>query len=405
MKIEKLKVIGAGTAGLMFATYAKKMFPNLDIKIYRNPKIKHLLAGESTQPYLTKFFDVVFGSDESKWTWLEECNSTYKFYIEHNNWNYPGHKWIFPVCPENNIEGISIKEYEDKLLSYSKNNLPPKQSYAYHLQSNRLQPFLLNVCKELNIDIIDKDIKNIEEEKEDDNYIIDCRGFHGQESSISVSPAIINDYAIAGHIPFDEERYFTKTIAHEVGWSWEIPLLRNQLFVGRVFSTKHLSIEDAKRQMNEWYGLETFNEVPFKSKYNPNPCTRTSLKIGSAAVFIEPLESTTLTLITFMVDSFCTMIKSSNFNVDKGFCDWYNKGYREMVQSQVSYIEGIYSISERRDSSYWKEVTSNYECYINKLEKDGWPEYFGTYGFNSFFKSFNKLDDVRNVKLRIHSEQ
>lgn len=404
MKIDTIKVIGTGTAGLMFATYTKKTFPNLNIKVYRNPKIKHLLVGESTQPYLTKFYDVVFGEDESKWEWLDECNSTHKFYIEHNNWNYPGHKWIYPFCHENNTKGVTTKECEDKLFTYHKDNLPPKEIYAYHLQSNKLQPYLLKICNDIGIDIIDKDIKNINDEFEDGTYVIDCRGFHGQESSIPVSPAIINDYAIAGHIPFSEERYYTKTIAHEVGWNWEIPL-RNELGVGRVFSTKYLSIEDAKKQMNEMYGLESFYEVPFKSKYNPNPCTRNYLKIGSAAVFIEPLESTTLTLITFMIDSFCMMLKSSEYNIDLNFCDWYNKGYREMVKSQVTYIEGFYCISNRKDSQYWRDVTSNYDWYINKLKQEGWPEYFGKYGFNKFFKSFDRLNNVKNVNLRIHKEQ
>jgi len=399
---EKINVVGSGTAGLMFATYLKKMIPDIEVNLYFDKNIKPLLVGESSQPYISKYFDTIFDSDEE---WMNSCNSTYKFYVKHDNWNHNGHSWTFPLCDERSdsvdFNNLSLSECESELLNYSKHNVAPRQRTAWHMQSSKLQPLLLEKCVELGVNIISESYKF--DKLKDNEYTIDCRGFHGQDSIKQVSPAIINDYAIAGHIPFDQERYYTQTIAHEVGWNWEIPL-QNLLGVGRVFSTKYLSINEAKHQMNKWYGLTEFYEVPFKSRYNDTPCTPNNLKIGSAAVFIEPLESTTLMLVTFMTETFVELFKSCKFHIDAGFCHYYNHGYREMVNSQVSYIEGFYCISERRDSNYWKEVTSNYDWYMNKLETNGWPEYFGKYGFQKFFGSFNKEEEFKHIKLRVNNE-
>lgn len=398
---EKINVVGSGTAGLMFATYLKKTIPQIEVNLYFDKNIKPLLVGESTQPYIAKYFNTIFDSDDE---WMDKCNSTYKFYVKHDNWNYNGHSWIFPFYHEydiGNLDNIYLSECESELVSYSKLNLAARQRTAWHMQSSKLQPLLLEKCVDLGVKIISESYKF--GKIKDNEYTIDCRGFHGQDSMKQVSPAIINDYAIAGHIPFDQERYYTQTIAHDVGWNWEIPL-QNLLGVGRVFSTKYLSIDEAKYQMNKWYGLTDFYEVPFRSRYNDTPCTLNNLKIGSAAVFIEPLESSTLMLVTFGIESFVRLLKSFNYNINNNFCDYYNCEYREIVNSQISYIEGFYCISARRDSEYWKEVTSNYNWYMNKLEKNGWPEYFGKYGFQKFFGAFNKEKEFEHVKLRFHNE-
>ena len=78
--IDKLRIVGSGTAGLIFATYFKKMVPDMEIEIYYDSKIKPLVVGESMQPYMRFFFEKVF-EDES---WMDKTNATYKFYIKHD---------------------------------------------------------------------------------------------------------------------------------------------------------------------------------------------------------------------------------------------------------------------------------------------------------------------------------
>lgn len=393
MKIKKIKVVGSGTAGLMAATFIKSVCKDLEVEIYRDPTLQPLIVGESTQPYLSKYFDTVFGDNKD---WISHCNATYKFYVKHNNWNYKGHEWIFPFCHEHLTSDIDC---ENKIFTYNEDNLPSSALYAYHLQSTKLQPLLLQKCETLDINIYNQHVKDTSLLANLHEFVVDCRGFRGQDSRIRASRAIINDYALAGHIPFSEKRYFTQTFAHSVGWSWEIPL-QDQLGVGRVFSTKYLSIEEAKKEMYKWYGLENLYEVRFPSRYNPNPWNRNSLKIGGAAVFIEPLESTTLTIISFMLESFCKLLKDNNFTISNKLQSIYNFGFRNMIENHISYVEGAYCISSRRDSPYWQYVTQFQDWYLKKLEKKGWPIFYGKYGYNKFFNAFGKRYLANNIKLR-----
>lgn len=393
MIIKKIKVVGSGTAGLMAATFIKSVCKDLYVEIYRDSNLQPLIVGESTQPYLSKYFDTVFGDNKE---WLTHCNATYKFYVKHNNWNYNGHEWIFPFCHEHLSNDIDC---ENKVFTYNEENLPPATLYAYHLQSTKLQPLLLQKCEDLGILVYNHHVENLSLLAEPGDFIIDCRGFRGQDSRIPVSPAIINDYALAGHVPFREKRYFTQTFAHSVGWSWEIPL-QDQLGVGRVFSTKYLSIEEAKKEMYNWYKIKDLYEVRFPSRFNPNPWNGNCLKIGGAAVFIEPLESTTLTIISFMLESFCKILIDNGFLLQKEIGSSYNAGFRQMVENHIAYVEGAYCLSSRRDSPYWQYVTQYSNWYIDKLEKNGWPIFYGKYGYNKFFTSFGKKYLAKNISIK-----
>lgn len=390
--LNKIHIVGSGTTGLMAATYLKTKKPDLQIEVFSDPTISPLLVGESSQPYISQYFDTVFENDDE---WMDSCNATYKFYVKHNNWNSLNHTWIFPLCDERtdeiNFNDISLSECESEVLNYTKDNLPPRQRIAWHMQSTALQPLMKLKCEQLFIPIYYEKY-----EFDEDVFVIDCRGFHGQTTQDSVSPAIINDYAIASHVSYQDIRYYTQTIAHEVGWRWEIPL-QTSLGVGRVFSTKHLSVKDAISEMNFLYGEQEWYQVPFSSRYDKQPCSEDFLKLGSSAIFIEPLESTTLMLVTFMIDTFFRMGESWNWNIDKDFTHYYNEGFNKMVNGQVTYIEGFYCISERKDSNYWEEVTSNYNWYKNKIQEKGWPEYFGKYGFEKFFGSFDKLETFKEL--------
>lgn len=394
---DKIVIVGAGTAGLMSATYIKTLLPNIKVIIYYDKNIKPLPVGESTQPYVKEFFNTVFGSNELSWNFFNDCNFTYKLYAKHENWNNDNHSWIYPFYHEElgKINSYSVESLEKNLFHFNDVNLPPKEFYAFHLESVKLQKSLLNKCEELDIEIYEnhynfKNIKNNE-------FVLDCRGFNSHSDRIQISPAIINDFAIAGHISINEKRHYTKTIAQDTGgWIWEIPL-KNKLGIGRVFNKTFLPIEQAKKEMYIKYGIQNFFEIPLSSRYEKNPCDINKLKIGTSSVFIEPLEATTLVFVTFMIYSFVQHFNESKFNIDSEFCKLYNEGYRKMVDSQLIYIEGFYCLSDRKNNDYWKKVTSNYDWYMKKLETFGWPEYFGEYGFTKFFNAFNKFNEFKHI--------
>lgn len=391
MKIKKIKIVGMGMAGLMFASMLRKKINTINVDIYYNPNIKPLPVGESTQPFVADFFRTIFDSDEE---WMNECNAMYKFYVQHHSWNEIDKTWFFPLYHESSEASPFNKE---DIFKYNKNYLPSHDRIAWNFQSTLLQPLLTKKCKELGVKFYESDFSNIE--CLDSEYIIDCRGFKGQNNKTEVSPAIINDFAIAGQIQYNDERYYTKTVANSYGWRWEIPH-QDSLGVGLVFNKDYLSIDNAKKLMNKLYGLEEFLEVPFSTSYDKEPCTEKLLKIGTAAVFIEPLESTTLMIINQTCNLFCMLFDQFSHIVNDVFCKSFNFHYNKLIEGQINYVEGFYCMTERRDSEYWKYVSSHEKWYIEKLEDVGWPYFYGEFGLNEFSTAFNCKDKLKNVKVR-----
>ena len=381
--IDKLRIVGSGTAGLIFATYFKKMVPDMEIEIYYDSKIKPLVVGESMQPYMRFFFEKVF-EDES---WMDKTNATYKFYIKHDGWaNVPGSSedssMTFPLCDD---RFDNIEECEREVFSATSSNLPSCSSrHAWQMQSVLLQPILIEKCEEMGIKLIDKHF-DFDDTSE---FVIDCRGFKGLEGG-NISPLIINDTAIAGHVEHfgdTKGRYYTRTIAKDNGWAWEIPL-QNKVGVGRVFCSRYNTEEEIKEQLLKTYGLKKTLTVPFATRYNTDACTSQSLKIGTSSVFIEPLEATTLLLVVYSCWLFKEMLKSFRFTIDKYFVEHYNKNYRRMVDQHVLFIESFYGLSNRVDSPYWQEIDKHRKAFRKKINKN-WPEYYGNYIKKKVYEGF-----------------
>ena len=365
--IEKIRVIGAGTAGLIFSTYFKKMLPDLEVDLYYDPNKKPLVVGESMQPYMRYFFEKVF-DDES---WMDQTNATYKFYIKHDGWANENSSMTFPLCDD---RFDNIEECEKEIFSADKNNVPECSSrHAWQMQSVLLQPILIEKCKELGINLIEKnyDFTNT------DKFAIDCRGFDALGGEV-ISPLIINDTAIAGHVDHfkdTKERYYTRTKATDNGWFWEIPL-QNKVGVGRVYCSRYNTEEEIKKQLSEQYGLNSFLKVPFKTRYKETVCTMHTLKVGSAAAFIEPLEATTLLLVVYSCYLFKEMLESFQFRINDDFVKHYNENYKQMMQNHIAFIEGFYGLSDRNDSPYWNEIDKHRKQFRDSHE---WPEFYGEY--------------------------
>ncbi len=87
--IEKVVILGGGTAGWMAASYlGKALQDKADITVLAAPDIPTLGVGEATIPNLqTAFFDFL-GVEEDEW--MRECNASYKMAVKFINWRTEG---------------------------------------------------------------------------------------------------------------------------------------------------------------------------------------------------------------------------------------------------------------------------------------------------------------------------
>ncbi|MGH8605255.1 MAG: tryptophan 7-halogenase, partial [Gammaproteobacteria bacterium] len=84
-RIEKVVILGGGTAGWMTASYLAKMLgETASITVLEAPSIPKIGVGEATVPNLqTVFFDFL-GLKEKDW--MPECNASFKMAIKYINW-------------------------------------------------------------------------------------------------------------------------------------------------------------------------------------------------------------------------------------------------------------------------------------------------------------------------------
>lgn len=90
-KVEKIVIVGGGTAGWMSAAYLSKALPNVKITLVESSDIPTIGVGEATIATFTGFTSYL-GIKESEW--MPKCNGSYKYAIRFNDWYAKGeHYW------------------------------------------------------------------------------------------------------------------------------------------------------------------------------------------------------------------------------------------------------------------------------------------------------------------------
>jgi len=415
-KIEKIVIVGGGSAGWMSAATLIKAFPNKDITLIESPNVPIIGVGESTLGHFNQFLNFLEIKDQE---FMKECDATYKLSISFTDFyekgsgtfHYPfggidvegnminKNDWYFKkiIYPETPVSDYAESVYpimalvnENKISD--KNNIVPgytlKNSVAYHIDAvkfgiwlrekyakprgvKHIQSEVVDVV--LNEDGIDfltlKDSSNISAD-----LFVDCTGFkslllegHLKEPFRSAQNILPNSHAWATRIQYTNKKEQLKgwTDCHALGngWVWNTPLWI-RMGTGYVYSDKYISHEDALNEFKEHLKVKgTYNEqlefrnIVMKSGIHERIWVKNVVAIGLSAGFIEPLESNGL----FSVHEFLrTLIRSlarqSKVNqIDK---DMFNYTCLDMYHGFCKFVASHYAFSNREDTEYWRDVSN-----------------------------------------------
>ena len=223
--IEKILIVGAGSAGWMTASYLNRALNaqgrNVEISLIESSDIDTIGVGEATVPMLQGFFSFLGIPEE---TWMKACNATFKLAIRFQGWydngpdDYYWHTFGAPVGSRgpmldlsqywlydymNGLTDLSFAKYmheavyacEEKKApkpAFSQNNRSQPINYAYHLDAGLLTKMLrdyskangvnhhigtINRVENNEIGWIKKVFTHDQKEIEADFYI-DCTGFN-----------------------------------------------------------------------------------------------------------------------------------------------------------------------------------------------------------------------------------
>jgi len=365
--MNKICIVGGGTAGWMAAAYLSKK--GFDITLIESKNIPIIGVGESTLPAMTTFCRELGLSDSE---WMDKVQSVYKLGICHKGWK-----------KGSNIDWWHWFEYDrnkhDARHEHVKNGTLPDSvfEYAYHIDAIKFgnevcKPVAQkNNCRHIIDDVIsvstdDNGITSILTKEHDSinaDFYIDCTGFAkvlAKKVGIIYKDFehVINDSAIAcPQEPLDKINRFTITRKMSSGWCWEIAL-QNRRGAGYVYSSKYISDDEA---INEYISLypdtdkEKLRVLKFNSEYCKNPIHKNCAVIGLSSGFLEPLEATSIWLTQYFVEGLYKTIK------DKRDAKIFNKAQLKVMHDIHYFILCHYTLSDNDDTEYWR--------YYKELEK------------------------------------
>jgi len=152
-------------------------------------------------------------------------------------------------------------------------------NYSYHLDAAKFAEFLQkHCCEKLGVRHVLAQVESVISSSEGDiagvqtdthgtiegDLFVDCTGFrsmllgqHYQVPFKDCSDILQIDTALAMQVPYDDDdapiACHTISTAQSAGWIWDIGL-RERRGIGHVFSSDHISADQAERQLRDYIG-------------------------------------------------------------------------------------------------------------------------------------------------------
>lgn len=318
MNVDKIVIVGGGSAGWMTAAMMIKSFPEKSVVLVESDKVQRVGVGESTYDGINQYLEYL---EIDRSDFFKNTDATIKLGIKFKDFykeqGEPDFVYTFgrPFLNDTiwGLQDWYIKKSINKDLpvtdfaesyfpaahlinhkSLSDNdflqfdNFDPVLDTALHFDATKFAEWLKNnyaiprgvvnivghVSKIITNDNgIEKIILDSGEEITGDLYI-DCTGFQSlllsktmNEKFISYNDVLPNTNAWATQIPYiDAEKEIdnvTKCTALKNGWCWNIPLW-SRIGAGYVYSNKYTSDEDALEEFKNY--LTNNLELPRSSK-------------------------------------------------------------------------------------------------------------------------------------------
>jgi tryptophan halogenase len=394
-KINHVVIAGGGTAGWMAAAAITKLIGHATkVTLVESDDIGTVGVGEATIPPI-KTFHKLLGINEQEM--MRYTNATFKLGISFENWGQKGDEYIHSFGMTGKecwagefhhfwLHGLRhghTSPFGDYCLELqaakaNKFGLSAQNpvNYAYHLDATLYAKYLRNFSEKLGLNRQEGKISEVRKCKSTGNIselvldsgqvisgdlFIDCTGFKG----LLIEQALHTGYEDWSHIlPCDSAiavqtktvespRPYTRSIAHDSGWQWRIPL-QNRVGNGLVYCSKYISDEQAKETLLNNIEGEMLTEprvIKFKTGRRRKGWNKNCIALGLASGFIEPLESTSIHLI---MSGVIRLLRLFPFDgITDNIVNEYNNKLDSELNSIRDFIVLHYKVTERDDSNFW----------------------------------------------------
>jgi tryptophan halogenase len=402
--VENIVIVGGGTAGWMAAAALAHAFQQqqpMKITVIESSEIGTVGVGESTLPTI-RGFNSILGIDEIDF--IRETRATFKLGIQFVDWRTLGHAFFHPFAPygaklngadfhhcwvklrqlgdRTNIEEYSLPAMMAKGCRFAQPAQRPiapfaNYTYAYQFDAGLYARYLKRYALAKGVTAIDGKIVEarlhpqsgfiqsvrLEDEREiSGELFVDCSGFRG----LLIEGALHSGYEAWTHwLPCDravaipcasaaELTPFTRATAREAGWQWRIPL-QHRTGNGYVYCSQFMGDDEAVSSLRsrlEGAALAEPNLLRFTTGVRKRFWNKNCVALGLAAGFIEPLESTSISLIQSGLSKILTFFPDKTF--EQRDIDEANRVMHEEYERIRDFIILHYKATQREDTELWR---------------------------------------------------
>lgn len=403
MKINKICILGGGTAGWMTAAGLSNKFKDLgiDIDLIESDTIGTVGVGEATLPHI-RFFNNTLGIDERDF--MRATRATFKLGIEFCDWGQLGDSYIHPFGdygePINGIDyhhfwlrlwqnghrsRLSDHSYPILAAEAGKFRHPGADTlkigsnfgYAYQFDSGLYAKLLRHYSEQRGVKRTEGKAVDVKLETEtghiksvtlesgeviEADLFIDCSGFRG----VLIEQALDTGYddwsqwlpcnrAVAVQCESSGASLpYTRATARKAGWQWRIPL-QHRTGNGYVYWNKYISDDEATHQLMstlEGPAITEPKQLYFKTGKRRKLWNKNVIAIGLSGGFLEPLESTSIHLIQEGITALIELFPDKSYPVSDE--TEYNRRMDLNFDRVRDFLLLHYVATQRDDSEMWR---------------------------------------------------
>ena len=254
-------------------------------------------------------------------------------------------------------------------------------NYAYHFDASLYAKFLRGIAEDNGAVRQEGKIKAVEQHPEtgfitgvtlesgqliEGDFFVDCTGFRGLliEQTLHTgyddwshwlpadSAVAVQTESVAPPIPY------TRSIAHEAGWQWRIPL-QHRVGNGMVFCSKFWSDDEATSKLLGNVEGPTVTDprvIKFTTGSRRKHWNKNVVAMGLASGFMEPLESTSIHLAQRAIIRLMQMFPYDG--VRQPDVEEFNNQMKFEIENIRDFIVLHYHVTNRRDTAFWRHCSS-----------------------------------------------
>ena len=409
-RIRNIVIVGGGTAGwltagIIAAKHRSRIPHDFTVTLVESPNVPIIGVGEGTWPTLRSTLKKIGVSETD---FFRECDASFKQGARFAKWTTGAeddayyHPLVLPqgfeklnlvphwlarsddqtfcdaVCPQGKIcddglapKAITTPEYEGAA------------NYAYHLDAGKFAPFLTRHCtQKLGVRHVMADVKRVAVKEDGDiraiiteqageiegDLFVDCTGFRalllGDALGVpfkECGDVLFCDTALAVQVPYEDENSpiptHTISTAQSAGWIWDIGLPTRR-GTGHVFSSSHISDEQAERELRAYLGPAAdslaVRKISIRSGHRETFWKGNCVAVGLAAGFLEPLEASAIVLVELSAKLIAEQMPVCREVMDV-VASRFNATTLYRWGRIIDFLKLHYVLTKRTDSAFWRD--------------------------------------------------